>query len=50
MSILEVAEELRKIAEIKSKETGKSIQEVWEESVKELDRIYKEREEDDESL
>ena len=42
MSILEVAEELRKIAEIKSKETGKSIQEVWEESVKELDRIYKE--------
>lgn len=42
MSILEVAEELRKIAEIKSKETGKSIQEVWDESVKELDRIYKE--------
>ena len=42
MSILEIAEELRKIAEIKSKETGKSIQEVWEESVKELDRIYKE--------
>ena len=42
MSILEIAEELRKIVEIKSKETGKSIQEVWEESVKELDRIYKE--------
>ncbi len=42
MGILELAEELREIAERKSKESGKSIQEVWEEAVKELDRIYKE--------
>ena len=42
MGILEIAEELRNIAERKSKETGKPVQDVWEEAVKELDRIYKE--------
>lgn len=42
MGILEIAEELRKIAENKAKETSKTVQEVWEESVKELNRLYKE--------
>ena len=41
MSILEIAEQLREIAERKSKETGKPVQEVWEEAVKELDSLYK---------
>lgn len=37
MSILEIAEELRKIAEKKAKETGLTVQEVWSDSIKELD-------------
>lgn len=45
MGILEIAEALREIAENKAKETGKTVQEVWEESVKELNRIYKENDE-----
>ncbi len=45
MSILEIAEQLREIAERKSKETGKTVQEVWEEAVKELDSLYREKEE-----
>lgn len=44
MSILEKAEQLRKIAEKKSKETGKSVCEVWEEAIKELDKLCKESE------
>lgn len=44
MSILEKAEQLRKIAERKSKETGKSVSEVWEESIKELEKLFQENE------
>lgn len=44
MSILEMAEQLREIAERKSRETGKSISEVWEEAIKELDKLYQENE------
>lgn len=43
MSILEMAEELKSVLERKAKETNKSIQEVWKDSVKELYRIYKEQ-------
>ena len=44
MSILEIAEELRKIAEKKSEETGLTIQEIWSDAVKELNELYEKRE------
>ena len=44
MNILEIADQLRKLAEERARETGKSLQEVWNEAVRELDDIFKNEE------
>lgn len=44
MNILEIAEQLRSLAEERARKTGKSLQEVWNEAVKELDDIFKNEE------
>jgi len=44
MNILEIADQLRKLAEERARETGKSLQEVWNETVRELDDIFKNEE------
>lgn len=44
MNILEVANQLREVAEKRAKETGRSTQEVWNEAVKELNNIFKNEE------
>ena len=44
MNILEIADELRGLAEERARETGRSSQEVWNESVRELDNIFKNKE------
>ena len=44
MNILEIADQLRKLAEERARGTGKSLQEVWNEAVRELDDIFKNEE------
>ncbi|CEK40056.1 hypothetical protein [Paraclostridium sordellii] len=44
MNILEIANQLRELAEERTRETGKSFQEVWNEAVRELDDIFKNKE------
>lgn len=45
MNILEIADQLRALAEKRAIESGRSSQEVWNEAVKELDNIFKMEEE-----
>lgn len=44
MNILEISDQLRALAEERARETGKSLQEVWNEAVKELECIFKNEE------
>lgn len=44
MNILEIANQLRELAEERARETGRPLQEVWNEVVKELENIFKNEE------